>query len=306
MNSNKAILVLAGVLVAGTARGQTDDAVIGVVAPQRAAIPSDKPDIDKNVRIRVANGNREGAHTILVSAEALDCPAGTIKVAPDFEPGTDGVQAAVTLDAGKARQAVMTLNVSTAFLTFNRYVPNRCRIRLTAASVTSGNTDPTPDNNESVFELNVLDLSDDEQTAVHETFVESYRAAHPGKIEIFAGNVAKTDRVRITVANGDLGESPGDVIVVAADDGDCPPGTVGVPDFDPKQPGSQNSVVVEGGKRMRGALTLTVHADDFYSPTRQSLARCTANVTVAGPGGDSDGTNNTTRVTIGVFDRNDL
>lgn len=283
-----------------------DDAAVTIVPPLRAVIPSDKPAITKKVRVKVTNVNATTSQTMQLTATSSDCPSGTILQQPDFEPGTAGAQTTVTLAARRARQAIVLLDVTTAFDTFNRKAPARCAITFTVASTAVDNVDPTPSNNSTTMELNALDLSDVEQTTPHETVVESFRPAHPGKIEIYAGNATKTDRVRVSVTNADTPEEPGDLITLTATDGDCPPGTVGVPDFDPVTAGAQSSVVVEGKRTVRGTLELTVHAADFYSPARHSMGRCTAWLTVVGPGGDSDPSNNATRVPVQVLDRNDF
>lgn len=300
------LVVLIAAMPTASVSAASDDAVVAVVAPLRAVIPSDKTHITKKVRIAVANANATAPQTIELTAAAFDCPSGIILAEPDFELSVPGIQPTITLDPGKQRQAVMTLNITTDFENLNRKTPNRCAIQFTVASTSPGNVDPTPSNNTSWMEVNGFDLSDPEQNVVHETIVDSYRAAHPGKIEIFTGQTAKTDIVRVVVMNADADEVPGDTITLTADDGDCPAGTVGVPDFDADTPGTQNSVVVAGQKSARGSLTVSVNAADFYSANRRALGRCTASLTASGPGGDSDPSNNTTRLQINVFDRNDL
>ena len=43
----------------------------------------------------------------------------------------------------------------------------------------------------------------------------------------------------------------------------------------------------------------------MHTPNKLSPQRCVVTVSAAGPGGDSDGSNNTTQVVIDVIDRND-
>jgi hypothetical protein len=52
-------------------------------------------------------------------------------------------------------------------------------------------------------------------------------------------------------------ERPGDAIAVAARDGDCPAGTMGVADYDSGIPGAQNTVIVPGGAKKVGRLPVT-------------------------------------------------
>jgi hypothetical protein len=285
------------------------DAYLDALQPLTVKIQPDKDGITKRIRIKVWNGSTTAGsgQTIQLAVTSLDCPGGTVAGAPDFDGRTAGDQDTVTLGAGRTASARLTLDIDGAsFTTFNRRVPTRCTLQFTANSTAPGNVDPTPDNNVAYMELNVFDLADPEQGAVHESLIDSFRATHPGKIEIRAGQTGQTKIVKPVVINGDADEHPGDVLTVSVDDGNCPPGTVGLVDFDSTTAGAQTSVVVVGQRKARGSLAITVDADDFYSPGRRALARCHATLTVAGPGGDTDASNNTTRMVINVFDRNDL
>lgn len=283
------------------------DAYLDTVQPLTVKIQPDKDGITKRVRIKVWNGNAAAPQTIRLAVASLDCPGGTVVGLPDFDGSTDGDQDTVTLAAGRTASAKVTLAIDgAAFTTFRRKVPTRCTLRFEAEPTAAGNVDPTPDNNVAYMEINVFDVADPEQTAVHESLIESFRATHPGKIEIRAGQTGQTKVVKPVVINGDAGENPGDLLTVSVDDGNCPPGTLGLVDFDAAAPGAQSSVVVGGQRKARGSLAITVNAADFNSPGRRSLARCHASLTVSGPGGDSDASNDTTRMVINVFDRNDL
>lgn len=299
-------------LLLGFARpsfASTHDAVILAVQPINAKIRAGRASVAKRVRVKVTNGNLKGGaeHDIRLTADAGDCPAGVIVGAPDFDRRVPGDQDVTTLRAGKSGTAMLTLEIASAdFVSFNRRAPERCTLQLSVESEAPGNVDPTPDNNAAFAELNVYDFNDPEQASVHEAVVESFRASHPGKIEIRAGRAEQTKFVKPVVVNADVGENPGDTLTLVADDGDCPPGTVGLVDFDRRTAGEQNSVVVRGGRKARGKLAITVRAEDFYSPSFRSQGRCVALLTVAGPGGDGEASNDTTRMVINVFDRNDL
>ncbi len=287
----------------------THDAVVAPLPPVNAKIQPDKSDIEKTIRIPVTNGDtqRGTSHSVRLEITASDCPFNLVAGGPDFDGRTPGDQDTVTLSAGRSRSALLRLFVDgTQFTTFNRFAPARCSIEFTASSTAPDNTDPTPDNNVSVLEFNLFDFADPPQTAVHESVIKSFRASHPGKIEIRAGQTAQTKLVKVVVTNADADETPGDTLSVAVDQGNCPPGTVGVVDFDRDTPGAQSSVVVRGQRDAIGTVEVGVQAADFLSPSRRSLARCTALLTVTGPGGDSDPSNNVTRMVVNVFDRNDL
>jgi hypothetical protein len=200
--------------------------------------------------------------------------------------------------------AQVTLNVTrSTFVGFNSLAPTRCTLNF---SVTSpGHSDPTPANNLMTVELNVFDSQDPVQTAVHETFIKSLK---PLSIAIGDGTAQKSKGARPAPGNADLSvdEDPGDLIVVTAMDGDCPPGTLGAIDYDSEMPGAQNSVTLPSGKVAYGALPVTATAAAFTTSARKSPSRCTATVSVAGPGGDTDASNNTTQLVIDVYDRNDF
>lgn len=287
----------------------THDAVVAPLSPINAKIQPDKDDIERTIRIPVSNGDtiRGTSHNVRLEITSSDCPVNLIAGGPDFDGRTAGDQDTVALSAGRSRSALLRLFIDgTQFTTFNRHAPARCTLEFTATSTAPNNTDPTPDNNVSRLELNLFDFADPPQTALHESVIESFRASHPGKVEIRAGQTMQTKLVKVVVSNADSDELPGDVLSVAVDQGDCPPGTVSDVDFDRDTAGRQSSVLVRGEREALGVIEVAVAAADFFSPSRRSLARCTAGLTVTGPGGDSDAANNVTRMVINVFDRNDL
>ncbi len=75
--------------------------------------------------------------------------------------------------------------------------------------------------------------------------------------------VAKT--VRVQVKNGDVSpsrEKPGHIIRLVADDGTCPAGTVaGLPDFDRRLDGAQDSILVPGGQTRTAHIPIVVGRD---------------------------------------------
>jgi hypothetical protein len=70
--------------------------------------------------------------------------------------------------------------------------------------------------------------------------------------------------------------------------------------------GQQNTVTVEGGKASTGKLPVTATAAGFTTANKKSPARCVATVSVAGPGGDTDVSNNTGKLVIDVYAKNDF
>jgi hypothetical protein len=285
------------------------DSMVGQLRPLNVRIRQGVTAVTKRLRVVVRNSDLDGSttQTVSLSVTNLDCPAGILLGPPDFQPGTPGAQDAIEMRGRQTKTARVLLNIAAAdFTTFNRYAPARCTLLFTSSSTAPGNVDPSPANNVMPIEINVFDANDIEQTAVHETVMESVRVLHPGKVEIVPGATEKNALVRISVVNADADESPGHAITVTADDGDCPAGTVGIPDFDKSTPGQQNIVTVRGGSKARGLLPLRIDAALFHTVSIRSLARCTALLTASGPGGDSDSSNNVTRLVIDVLDRSDL
>ena len=282
------------------ASGQTGDAVVRALQPVRVTIRRGNAFVLRTVRVSVENP-AAGTQTIKLVAGDGDCPAGTIAGSPDFGLGQDSVVVA----AGGRKAAKVPLLVSnTVFSTFNRKSPHRCTLAFTANVVSAGAAvDPTPDNNVAPLELSVIDRNDPEQTQLHETFVDSLR---PIRVTVRRGGGPLARSRRVAVANADIGETAGHLVSVSVSDGDCPPGAVGMADFDPSALGSQTSVIVTGGRHKGGKLQLTIDPVAFTSTAAKSPARCTAEVSAVGPPGDSDASNNLSKLVIDVVDRNDF
>lgn len=277
--------------------------------PLKVHIRSGAATATKPLRVKVRNNDLDpsATQTVQLTVNNVDCPPGILQAPPDFDRGTPGQQDTIELRGRLTKTAIVFLTIAAAdFTTFNRKAPARCTLSFTSSSTAPGNIDPAPENNTMTMEINVFDANDAEQAATHESVIESARLLHPGKVEILPGATVREALVRIAVINADRGENPGDVITVAADDGDCPPGTIGVPDFDKRTPGEQSSVTVKGGGKARGLVRLTIVGSQFDTVDVRSPDRCTALLTVVGPGGDSDASNDTTRLVIDVIDRADL
>lgn len=292
----------------GSAVLPAQDSMVRTLRPLKVRLRAGMPAVTKKLRVLVRNNDVDSTttQTVQLNADTIDCPAGLIAAPPDFERSVAGTQDTIELRGRQTKAALVLINVAAAdFATFNEKAPARCTLSFTSSSTTPGNVDPSPSNNTMTMEINVFDGNDVEQTAVHETVMESVRVMHPGKIEVPPGFTTKDALVRIAVTNADA-EAASDLITVTADDGDCPPGTVGVADFDNDTDGRQSSVAVGGGAKVTGLLPLTIVAAQFDTVNVRSPARCTALLTATGPGGDSDATNNTTRLVIDVIDHSDF
>ena len=239
-----------------------------------------------------------------LNVSSADCPVGMAGT-PDFGKAALGPANVVTMVGGKRKTAMVPLTITSAdFTTFNHKAPTRCTLTFTATM--PGSNDPTPENAVATVEINIIDKNDPEGTARHESLIKSIA---PAKITLPRDTTAKLRNVRPTVVNADIlptVETTADAITVVASDGDCPSGTVGVADYNARMPGAQNTAQVTGGRSKAGLLPLTINANAFLSPNAKSPARCTAVLTASGPGGDSDGSNNTTKLVIDVLDKNDF
>ncbi|HYD46960.1 MAG TPA: SBBP repeat-containing protein [Terriglobales bacterium] len=292
--------------LAATAPLPSHDSVILPVKPLTVKIRAGVSSAIKTLKVKVQNADsapsESSGHTIQLIAADGTCPAGTVTGSPDFDKNLAGTQDAVVVAAGRSAKASVSLTIDAAlFTSFNHLAPARCTLML---SVTSpGNSDPAPSNNSVPVEINVLDANDSEPAALHESWVKSLK---PIKIVIGAGAANQTKLAKPIAANADASESTTDAITVTANDGSCPSGTIGVADYDKDTAGSQNTVAVKGGKSEAGRLSINATAGDFAGAGKLSPARCLATVSVAGPGGDTEGSNNTAIVVIDVYDKNDF
>ena len=224
---------------------------------------------------------------------------------PHFVSKAGNLGDSILLAGGKTAAAKVTLHIFPSSVTgFNHITPTRCTLQF---SVTSpGASDPVPGNNSVPVELNVIDDTDTEQTAVHENFL---RSLPPLTVRIRKHKASAAKSRRPAVINADIlptPEDPGDPLTVTPHDGNCPAGTLGVVDMDTTMSGTQNPVTVKGGMPKRGKLPVTVHSASVLTTNKKSPTRCIATVTVAGPGGDTDATNNTSTLVIDVYDKNDF
>lgn len=285
------------------------DSVVLPLRPLRFKLRAGTAVLTKTIKVKVQNADvlpsvENPGHTVQLTANDGECPSGTVLGLPDFDRSADGAQDSVLLAGGKAATATVKLEIRAAdFTAFNRIAPARCALMFSVSSPDGG--DPTPQNNTVPLEISVLDANDSPQSDLHESFIESLG---PLKLFIRKGKGERKRTLNVRVGNADVlpvPENPGDTLTVTAIDGDCPPGTLGTADYDSRTAGKQNSVVVKGGKKASGKLLVTAGAADFETASAKSPARCIALVSVDGPGGDTEGTNDQTLLIIDVYDRND-
>ncbi|MFN2376379.1 MAG: DUF4215 domain-containing protein, partial [Candidatus Binatia bacterium] len=286
------------------------DSVVFAVRAIELSIPVGNSPFSSNVIVQVQNADvwpvRESpGHAIRLEAFDGDCPPGTVTGQPDFERGTPGEQDTTVVAGGVPATAIAQVTVSRdAFTPFDHRIPQRCTLWFTASEAGGGSDDPTPDNNSVTVALDVTDTADPTHSGEDEFYVESMK---PVTIRIPPGRTEVTKQIKPFVRRSrDLPSSVADLeVTVSASDGDCPPGTVGYVDADRRTAGLQSRMMLRRGRRSKGTLGLIVRAEAFDSPSDESPRRCTALITVTGAG-DTDPSNNTTRLVVDVVDRNDF
>ena len=286
------------------------DSVVFAAKPVALALPAGKDPVTTSVVLQVQNadvvhGRENPGHPMRLVAVDGDCPEGTVSRQPDFDRGSEGVQDTVTVPGGNPATAIAEFTVSReGFAPFDHRIPQRCTLWLDVFEASSSSEDPTPDNNTFALELNVTDTLDSTHTGEDEFFVESMS---PITVTIPAGAELVTKQIKPLVRRSSEipSDSPVLAVHVTVSDGDCPAGTVGFLDFDRRAAGQQSRLMLRRGRRAKGSLGLVVRAAAFESPNDEAPRRCTILVTAAGEG-DTDLSNNTTRLTLDVIDRNDF
>ena len=121
-------------------------------------IPKNSSAATKRVRVKVRNADAAGSAPIRLTATGCGPVTG---VAVDFDRRTPGAQDTVVVRAGKAKTAVVSVDVSSALVnTPDRRLPAHCLLTFEAQAAVPGNVDPTPDDNSVTADLAVLDRND--------------------------------------------------------------------------------------------------------------------------------------------------
>jgi len=263
----------------------------------RARVAAGSAGLAISISITVRNVDASGSVPGPVALEVLDgdCPAGTVASGPSFAGGGS----VVVLAPGASATAEAGLYVAaSAFTTPGRRAFQRCRLLLRAIAVDA--TDPVMANNEAPLELSVQDGNDYAASAGPDVYLMS---VGPVAVELPVGT---TRLVRVRKPNIVFDAAPGTgsvEVTASADDGNCPPGTLGVVDLNADIPGAQDTVVLPAGGSVRGKVRVTVTASGFSTPT--SPTRCTATIAVTYPGSGGDVSNDLTGFSVTVRDRND-
>ncbi|HYD48939.1 MAG TPA: PKD domain-containing protein, partial [Terriglobales bacterium] len=282
------------------------DLVLVPPAPMSVTLRKGMVVRERKLTVTVRNADPRNAtvpgQPVRLMADPGTCPAALIAAQPRFTSGET-----VLLVPGDSAKATVQLRFRAEdFTSVNGKTPTRCRLRFTAVTALDGNLDPTPANNTAEVEIDVLDQNDAASRTEHESYISSLGSS---ALKIRRGSAGFTKVLRLAIANGDVMpevERAGHAIAVSVGDGTCPVGTAGAIDLNTRQAGLQSSVTVTGGTRVQGKLTVHVAADAFTSRDLLSPARCALELSVSGPGGDVDASNDTTWLTVDVTDSNDF
>jgi hypothetical protein len=286
------------------------DSVVLPLRPLNLTIASGQVAVTKTLRVTVRNADifpvrERPGHTIQLVADEGTCPPGTIAGLPDFDRRTAGSQDSVLLAGGRIKRAAVPLTIRRdAFTTNAARAPYRCTLTFTAKTIDPAvSSDPTASNNQITMDLNVKDQNDPAPPLAREVYMNS---PAPVRVVITRGVATVLQTVRLSIASATSPQNFNDVITVTTADGSCPAGTVNMIDFNPFTPGVQSATFVGSGSTRTGSLVLTINAAAFTASNVRSPARCTALFTASGANGDTDTTNNSTRLLIDVTDRNDF
>ncbi len=288
------------------------DSVLLPLNPISITIPTGEDAATRVVVVLVRNADtfptsERPGHVVQLAVDDGDCPAGTVVGAADFDSGAPGGQNTALVHGGASRIARVRLNVSrSAFPNLAKNLPQRCRLRFTARTFLDGVFDPTATNNSVAAELNVVaaDATDPAQPDL----AFAVASGRPVGLTIPRGAAQAIKVLHIAVraaARSATLTAPARDLTIATADGTCPPGTVGVADFNPVLPGAQNVVTLNAGRSAHGMVTITAASAGFTTIAGNSPARCSIAITATAAGNDA-GPHHSTQITVDVTDKNDF
>lgn len=286
------------------------DLVVLPVAPVTVRIPSGQAETTKRVTVAVRDAARPLAasglkRTVQLLVHDGDCPVGTLEAA-DFDPALPGAQSVVDLDSGRPRTASLTVHLRAAEVMGTPQSPFRCTAFVEVQSAGGETAEQNPQNNSVPIVLNVIDGNDVAAVSRTQPGRETVLASlKPVRISLSKTMPFQMKEVRIRLRNADVGTFSQHLVRVDVQEGDCPAGTLSGWDFG-NDPGDQHEVDIPPNRSAVGTLTIIPPPAGFYSPNRQSPARCTMWITAAAVDGETNLTNNVTPLVIDVVDHGDF
>jgi hypothetical protein len=140
--------------------------------------------------------------------------------------------------------------------------------------------------------------------ALHDSEIRPFRRGK--RIHLRARDMVLSRRIRVVVRNADVDpvrEDPGHEIHVSMEVVGCPTGvTVEAPDFSRSVPGAQDRLLVQGGRRKRAVVVLTVDSAAIRASAPKELQECVLRFTATGPGTDPTPENNVAELSVALID----
>jgi hypothetical protein len=134
------------------------DAAVVSRAAVKVRIANGSSTTSKRVRVKVRNQDTSGSIPIRLTVAGCGPVTAT---SVDFDRRSAGAQDTATIRAGRAKAAVVSLDLSAALVTTpDRDQPAHCLLTFTATVDVPGNSDPTPADNSLAVDLVVLDRND--------------------------------------------------------------------------------------------------------------------------------------------------
>lgn len=271
-----------------------------LLAPKPLNVKIAGADAAATLKLKVRNGDlSSGAskpvHELRLKVSDGTCPAGTVAGLPDFDRKSPGNQDSILLPGGATKSVKVPLRIAaSAFTHSNKTAPIRCSLAVSVASTNEDNSDPTSANNRVAVELNVVDNSNPQTASPAESVIAS---AKPVQVTIArsSSTMSKTKSLSVKIQNVDTATA---TLAVTANDGNCPSGTVTLQ--------APSTLTLAGGAKGTVKAIVTATNAAFLTRNAKSPSRCTATLTVTGPGIDPEATNNTTQVVVDVVDAGDF
>ncbi len=255
----------------------------------------------RSVRVHVRNASTPGSAAVLLRATVLatDCPTSMIAESVDFDPIAAGVQDTVLLAAGRSTEGILSVSVDPEQIPpTGALSPYRCRVLLFGGAAVTGNEDPTPENNTTLLEINVLDLTEEWEERPHQSVVLSIG---PRRLRFRKGQDEIQTQLRVAVRNADRRDVDGHAITLLAADGDCPTGTVGTPVFHRPNIMPVDKVSVPNRGTRLARVPIRLPKAQLFPLRSTGPFRCTLLFEAVGPSGDGDPSNNTAVATLDVY-----
>ncbi|MCX8073620.1 MAG: hypothetical protein N3C12_14415 [Candidatus Binatia bacterium] len=276
------------------------DVMVEPLWPKNVQLSAPTPAVIE-VRVGIRNlSTMSGADApVRVAAVPMDCAPGAVDLHLTFPAALPVTPDIVLVRGSRRATGALRLFVNPqAIHAPNRGSPYRCRLLVRAGVALEGNEDPTPWNNVALLEVNLVQSDQPYVERKHQTVVLS---ARPTRIRFRRGQKTIARSLRVGVANADRLDVAGHAVTLVGRDGDCPPGTVGTPEF--HRPGALpvDKVVVPNGRRRFAKVPIRLNKEVVELMQGASPYRCTLQFEAIGPSGDENPSDNTTGALLEIY-----